>query len=89
MTSIKDLRYERGITQEQLAKAVGVSRQTIISIEGGGDISASSDAIKSACRFFGVSPFDVLEAKSCLKYQPKTKDEAKKLISSIKKEYGI
>jgi putative transcriptional regulator len=32
---LKELRAKSNITQEQLAKAVGVSRQTIISIEGG------------------------------------------------------
>lgn len=32
-TKIAQLRKERKLTQEELAKAVGVSRQTIISIE--------------------------------------------------------
>lgn len=32
---VKELRARNNITQEQLAKAVDVSRQTIISIEGG------------------------------------------------------
>ena len=30
---IRDRRQQRGVTQEQLAAAVGVSRQTVISIE--------------------------------------------------------
>lgn len=34
-TKIPELRKKRKITQEELAKAVGVSRQTIISIENG------------------------------------------------------
>lgn len=32
---IQDLRKERRITQEELAQGVGVTRQTIISLEGG------------------------------------------------------
>ena len=32
---IRDVRVERGLTQDDLAKAVGVSRQSIISIERG------------------------------------------------------
>ena len=32
---IKDLRKEKGATQEDLAFAVGVTRQTIISLENG------------------------------------------------------
>lgn len=33
--NIAELRKQRQITQEELANAVGVSRQTIISLEGG------------------------------------------------------
>jgi putative transcriptional regulator len=32
---VKDYRLARGLTQEELAQAVGVSRQSIISIERG------------------------------------------------------
>lgn len=32
---IESLRKDRGMTQQQLAASVGVSRQTIISLEGG------------------------------------------------------
>ncbi|APC09325.1 helix-turn-helix transcriptional regulator [Neomoorella thermoacetica] len=32
---VKDLRLQRRLTQEELARLVGVSRQTIISIENG------------------------------------------------------
>ncbi len=32
---IRDYRVERGLTQDELAQAVGVSRQSIISIERG------------------------------------------------------
>mgnify|MGYP002342369754 FL=1 len=34
-TRIQDLRKERGVTQSELADAVDVTRQTIISLEGG------------------------------------------------------
>ncbi len=33
--NIKQLRQDQGVTQEELAEAVGVSRQTIIAIEKG------------------------------------------------------
>lgn len=32
-TKLKDFRLERGLTQEELAELVGVTRQTIIAIE--------------------------------------------------------
>lgn len=34
-TRIQDLRKELGVTQSELADAVDVTRQTIISLEGG------------------------------------------------------
>ncbi|MFD2172093.1 helix-turn-helix transcriptional regulator [Tumebacillus lipolyticus] len=34
-TLIKEMRIERGWTQEELSERVGVSRQTIISLEAG------------------------------------------------------
>ena len=33
--TLKQLRTERGLTQQQFAEALGVSRQTVISIESG------------------------------------------------------
>ncbi len=33
---VRELRRQRGLTQERLAQGVGVTRQTIISIEKGG-----------------------------------------------------
>ncbi len=45
---VKELRKERGLTQEELAEAVGVSRQTIISIERGRYVPSLSLALKIA-----------------------------------------
>ncbi|PIR38022.1 MAG: transcriptional regulator [Candidatus Zambryskibacteria bacterium CG10_big_fil_rev_8_21_14_0_10_42_12] len=51
---VKDIRCEQGITQEYLAEAVGVSRQTIISLEKGNYIPSVELAIKIA-KFFKTS----------------------------------
>lgn len=48
------MRVKKDVTQEQLAEAVGVSRQTIVAIEKGNYIPSLLLAINLA-RFFGVS----------------------------------
>lgn len=58
---LKDMRSARGITQEALADAVGVSRQTIISIEKGRYTPSVSLAIMLA-RHFGVRVEDIFSA---------------------------
>jgi len=51
---LKVLRAELDITQEQLAKGVGVSRLAIHNVERGKAVPSVSLALKLA-RFFGVS----------------------------------
>ena len=52
LNSVRDNRLAAGLTQEELGRAVGVSRQTIISIEGGRYVPSLPLAIKLA-RYFG------------------------------------
>lgn len=49
---LRVLRAEKDISQETLAKAVGVSRQTIVSIEGG-DYSPSVTLALKIAAYFG------------------------------------
>ena len=51
---IEELRKERGVNQQELAKALGVSRQTISSLENGRYDPSIQLAWKTA-RFFGMS----------------------------------
>ena len=55
---IEDIRKERGIRQEDFAKALGVSRQTISSLENGRYNPSIMLAYKIA-RYFGMSIEDV------------------------------
>ena len=57
---IKEHRLRQGLTQEQLALAVGVSRQSINSIERGRYIPSLPLALKFA-RFFGCTTDELFE----------------------------
>jgi len=59
--SLKEIRTARAVTQEDLASAVGVSRQTIISIEKGKYTPSVSLAIKIA-KYFKASVEELFSA---------------------------
>jgi len=59
-TRIKELRKERKISQEQLALAVGTTRQTITSIEVGKYTASLALAYKIA-HFFGLPIEEVFD----------------------------
>ena len=50
---IRELRKQNGVTQDELACAVGVTRQTIISLENG-KYNASLQLAYRIARFFGL-----------------------------------
>lgn len=51
---IKELRKERGLNQEELALALGVTRQTVISLENGRYTASLLLAFRIA-HFFGLT----------------------------------
>lgn len=51
---IKDLRKENSVTQEDLASAVGVTRQTIISLENG-KYNASLQLAYKIAKYFNTT----------------------------------
>ena len=59
---VNELRKELNVTQEDLAKAVGVSRQTIIAIEKGNYIPSLLLGIKIA-RYFETTVEEVFAYK--------------------------
>ena len=59
-TKIKELRKEKKISQEQLALAVGTTRQTITSIEVGKYTASLALAYKIA-RYFGLTIEEVFD----------------------------
>ncbi|NLW78515.1 MAG: helix-turn-helix transcriptional regulator [Ruminococcaceae bacterium] len=59
-THIPELRRQRKLSQEELAMAVGVTRQTITSIEVG-KYTASLPLAYRIARYFGLSIEDVFD----------------------------
>ena len=59
-TRIRELRRERRISQEELARAVGTTRQTITSIEVGKYVAALPLAYKIA-HYFGLTIEEVFD----------------------------
>ena len=57
-TRIQELRKHDNVTQEELALALGVTRQTIISLENG-QYNASLQLAFKISRFFGKSIEDI------------------------------
>ena len=57
---LEELRKQRGIRQEDLAQALGVSRQTVISLEKGKYNPSLALAFKLA-RYFGLSIEDIFD----------------------------
>ena len=51
---IRELRKERGLTQEQLGKAVGIANNTISQYETGA-LEPNIETIIKLCAFFNVS----------------------------------
>ncbi len=64
-TRIASLRKERKLSQEELALAVGVTRQTITSIETGKYTASLPLAFKIAY-YFGLSIEDVFDFSECI-----------------------
>lgn len=55
---IKEYRKSKGVTQEELARAAEVTRQTIISLENG-KYNASLQLAHKLAKFFGVAIEDL------------------------------
>lgn len=85
-TFLKKLRQEQEISQEFLAKQIGVSRPTYVQIESGARKMLVEEAQKLA-QFFGLSLEDFLAGKTTL--LPKVELEKSKKVKTQKQELRI
>lgn len=56
---LKEIRELKGMSQEELEKASGISRQTISAIENGKSINVMSDTLISLARALDVKITDI------------------------------
>jgi len=56
---LKEFRESKGMTQEQLAEAAGLSRQTISKIENNEEVSVNVKTIVKIAEIFSVSPGEI------------------------------
>lgn len=52
---VKNLRNEKNVTQDQLAKAVGISRRTVVGYEDGARYPRDRETYRKLADYFGVS----------------------------------
>lgn len=86
---IKSIRTSRGITQKQLAKAVGVTEKFIDEVENGKRI-AGDDLLKKICRYLGeefseLMVYDISEPKEKV---PTVKKPAKPEVHEVQEVWS-
>ena len=59
---IRDLRTSRGMTQSDMAKAVGVSRVAVTKWESGNTGNLKLDNLLALCRLFGLTTDELISA---------------------------
>lgn len=89
MRNIKKLRFEAGLTQQELADRLKVSRTTVNSMENDESYAPSEELLRAVCDLFKVNAYDVCDISDILRVEPKTKTEAKQLSRRIKEEYDV
>ena len=57
---LKELRYQRDMTQEELSRKAKVSRQTISNIENGEPVNTTTDTLRKLANALGCKISDIL-----------------------------
>jgi transcriptional regulator with XRE-family HTH domain len=83
-SAIAELRRERGVTQEELARAVGVSGQAASKWENGG--SPDIELLPAIADYFGVS-IDALFGRSGITQENAQREAVRAIIAEKKKMY--
>ncbi len=87
-TFLKKLRQERGVSQEFLAKKIGVSRPTYVQIESGARKMLVEEA-QNLAYFFGLSLADFLAGKNVISPKVKLEKSEKPKIQKIEARVSV
>ncbi len=87
MKNIRKYRGELGYTQNELAMKLGVSRQTVNSMENDPDYVISDKTLRKITELFDCGIYDVCNLENSLMYKPLTLKDKESLERSIR-EYG-
>jgi repressor LexA len=84
-TKIKELRQERGLTLEQVAKVVGVGKSTVRKWETGMIANMKRDKIASLAKALGTTPAYLMgwKEKSPSEEKPKDLSEGEKMLLEL------
>lgn len=92
MNLIKKLRVEKGITQTDLAKAIGISKTTASKWESR-QVVFKKEHRKKLAKLFGVNEQEIQCSESSIEktlpFVPETKEDKILFIERLKKEWGI
>ena len=83
--NIKLLRIKNGLSQSELSRQIGVSRQVINTMENKPYYIAKKRTVKKLCDFFGCSILELCNGRELLAFDFKTKEEISRAIELIEK----
>lgn len=88
-TYIKHLRTQKGLSQEELGKIVGVQRAAVQKWECGATQNLKKDIIKKLASFFDVSPIMFIENKLSSGLDIKSNIKINERLKTRRKELGL
>lgn len=82
MNNLRKIRKKKGLTQQELADMVGVSRQLICYMEKG-KYNITNSIIKKMSKALEISPVEIMGVDN-FKFMPKTEEEKEYVIKIVK-----
>lgn len=88
MKNIRRYRGELGMTQEELARELGVSRMTVINMETDPSYTMGRENTRKLAEIFHCGIYDIVNVRDALGYQPVSREDRQALVSQVLREYA-